>query len=156
MRTALAAILSHRYQFEVAQAEDAAGAVELCKSRCPAMVILDLMMPGLDTFSAVHEIRQLRPTTRMMILTSHSDRSLVARAREYKVNGYVLKSDPPDEMDYAIRSVLRGSFYIPPSLREDLYFNPVPENPPGQLTTRKKSVFSLTPVLDTCAILGPQ
>ena len=107
VRTALAAILSHRYQFEVAEAEDASSAVELCKQRCPTMVILDLMMPGLDTFSAMHEIRQLRPNTRLMLLTSRSDRSLVARAREYKVNGYVLKNDPPEEMDYAIRSVLQ-------------------------------------------------
>lgn len=100
-------------------------------------------MPGLDTFSAAVEIRQLHPTTKIAILTRHGSIEHAVRAKRMRLNGFILKQDPPEELFYAIRTIRTGGFYLPPSMsaqlrdiREDL-------DPLHSLTLREKAVLTL-------------
>lgn len=126
VRAAVAEVLKQRYKFDVLQACDAQGAIDLCKPQRPGLVVLDLMMPGLDSFSAVDDIRQLHPSTRFILLTGRAHTELAARARQHRVNAYVLKGDSPEELDYAVRTALNGSYYASPSLREELMYGKKP------------------------------
>jgi DNA-binding NarL/FixJ family response regulator len=144
VRAAVAEALKVRYKLDVLQAPDAQGAIELCRTRRPSLVVLDLMMPGLDTFSAVDEIRKLCPSTRFIILTGRAHRPLALRARQHRINAFVLKGDSPEELDYAVRTALSGSYFVSPVLREEIYFGTQPmETPMDQLTPREKAVFCL-------------
>jgi DNA-binding NarL/FixJ family response regulator len=49
------------HRIEVLQAGSADQVIDLCRSHNPAMVLLELMMPGLDSFTAAEEIRKIRP-----------------------------------------------------------------------------------------------
>lgn len=94
--------------YEVAEAENGMQAVEMARSDPGDLVILDIMMPELDGFSAAREIRK------------HSDVPIIflsARGEEYDrihgfelgVDDYVVKPFSPRELMMRVGAVLRRS-----------------------------------------------
>ena len=70
---------------EVTEAADGMEAVKLCREKTFDIIIMDIMMPELDGFSAVREIRKFSETPIIM---------LSARGEEYdKLNGFGLGID---------------------------------------------------------------
>ncbi len=94
--------------FETAEAEDGMEAVELCRKNDYDLIIMDIMMPRLDGFSAVREIRK---TKQMPVIM------LSARGEEYDklfgfelgVDDYVTKPFSPKELLARIRAVIKRS-----------------------------------------------
>ena len=71
--------------YEVAEAADGLEAVRLCREKTFDVVILDVMMPQLDGFSACREIRKMCQTPVIM---------LSARGEEYdRLHGFDLGAD---------------------------------------------------------------
>ncbi len=93
---------------EVTEASDGMQAVELCRKNDYDIIIMDIMMPELDGFSACREIRRTKNTPIIM---------LSARGEEYdKINGfelgiddYVVKPFSPKELMLRIDAVLKRS-----------------------------------------------
>ena len=90
----------------VTEAADGMEAVELCRSEKYDIVIMDIMMPELDGFSAVREIRKFSQVPVIM---------LSARGEEYdKINGfslgaddYVVKPFSPKELLLRVEAILK-------------------------------------------------
>ena len=90
---------------EVTEAEDGMTAVALCRENDFDIILMDIMMPELDGFSACREIRKIKNTPIIM---------LSARGEEYdKINGfelgiddYVVKPFSPKELMLRINAVL--------------------------------------------------
>ena len=90
---------------EVIEAADGMQAVQLCREQDFDIIIMDIMMPELDGFSACREIRRTKQTPIIM---------LSARGEEYdKINGfelgiddYVVKPFSPKELMLRINAVL--------------------------------------------------
>ena len=93
---------------EVTEAADGMEAVKLCREKTFDLIIMDIMMPELDGFSAVREIRKFSDTPIIM---------LSARGEEYdKLNGfglgiddYVVKPFSPKELMMRIDAVMKRS-----------------------------------------------
>ena len=93
---------------EVTEAADGMEAVKLCREKTFDIIIMDIMMPELDGFSAVREIRKFSDTPIIM---------LSARGEEYdKLNGfglgiddYVVKPFSPKELMMRIDAVMKRS-----------------------------------------------
>lgn len=91
--------------FEVTEAEDGQVAVELCKKNEYDLIIMDIMMPRLDGYSACKEIRQTWDTPIIM---------LSARSQEYDklfgfdlgIDDYVIKPFSPKELMARANAVL--------------------------------------------------
>ena len=91
--------------YEVAQAEDGMQAVEMMKNQDFDIIIMDVMMPKLDGYSACKEIRKIKQIPVIM---------LSARGEEYDklfgfeigVDDYVVKPFSPKELMARIRAVL--------------------------------------------------
>lgn len=91
--------------YEVAQAEDGMQAVEMAKNQDFDIIIMDVMMPKLDGYSACKEIRKIKQIPVIM---------LSARGEEYDklfgfeigVDDYVVKPFSPKELMARIRAVL--------------------------------------------------
>ena len=91
--------------YEVAQAEDGMQAVEMVKNQDFDIIIMDVMMPKLDGYSACKEIRKIKKIPVIM---------LSARGEEYDklfgfeigVDDYVVKPFSPKELMARIRAVL--------------------------------------------------
>lgn len=110
---------------KVTEASDGMEAVMLCRNNKYDLIIMDIMMPELDGFSACREIRKTADTPIIM---------LSARGEEYdKINGfelgiddYVVKPFSPKELMLRLNAILRRS--SPPAEKED--------------PKRKKDIFS--------------
>lgn len=74
----------------VATATDGASALEMMRTEKPAVILLDIKMPGMDGIQAARRIMQERPTP-VVMLTAYSQRELVNEAREASVFGYLVK-----------------------------------------------------------------
>ena len=91
--------------YEIAEAEDGMSAVGLCKLDDYDLIIMDIMMPKLDGFSACKEIRMIKDTPIIM---------LSARGEEYDklfgfelgIDDYVVKPFSPKELMARINAVL--------------------------------------------------
>ncbi len=94
--------------FETVEAEDGMEAVEICRNENFDLIIMDIMMPKLDGYSAVKEIRKTKHTPVIM---------LSARGEEYDklfgfeigVDDYVTKPFSPKELLARIRAVIKRS-----------------------------------------------
>ena len=74
-----------------AEAASAAEAFALLDEGCFDLVLLDLMMPGVDGFTALPLIRQRCPEARVVIYSALDDHGVVARARLLGAAGYLRK-----------------------------------------------------------------
>lgn len=131
--------------FETAEAADGMEAVEMCRKEDYDLIIMDIMMPRLDGYSAVKEIRKTKQTPVIM---------LSARGEEYDklfgfelgVDDYVTKPFSPKELLARIRAVIkRSSAAENAEAKEILSFEGLEIDIPGRVVKVDGSPASLTP-----------
>ena len=104
----------------VGQAEGGAQAVSLARDLEPAVVLMDLRMPGLDGAAATAQILGERPTTRVVVLTTFETDADILRAVEAGATGYLLKDTPHAELLAAVRAAARGETVLAPPVAQRL------------------------------------
>jgi DNA-binding NarL/FixJ family response regulator len=101
----------------VAEAEDGQQAIDAVRRHRPAMVLMDIQMPGLDGLEATRRI--LTPAgnqTRVLILTTFERDDYVFEALQIGASGFLLKTAPPEDLLTAVRVVSRGEALLSPSV----------------------------------------
>lgn len=94
--------------YEVSEACDGMQAVELCRSNSFDIIIMDAMMPELDGFSAVKEIRKYQDTP-VIMLTARGEEYDKILGFEVGVDDYVIKPFSSKEIMLRISAILRRS-----------------------------------------------
>ncbi|MGN8913629.1 response regulator transcription factor [Anaerofustis butyriciformans] len=92
--------------YDTVEVNDGMKAIEICKNEDFDIIVMDIMMPELDGFSAVREIRKVKDTPVIM---------LSARGEEYdRIHGfevgaddYVVKPFSPKELMMRIEAILK-------------------------------------------------
>ena len=116
---AIAALLSECPEYEVVGKADQAGrAVDLVAKEKPRIVVMDILMPGVDAFQAVDEMRRLSTGTDVIFLSGADHDAMVEQARISGSIGFVSKADGAACVIDAIQSALGGEQYYSPSLRD--------------------------------------
>lgn len=75
----------------------------------PAVVLMDIRMPGLDGFETIREMRRRGAAARVVILTSYDDPCYRREAEEAGAWAYVLKEQAPRTLPTAVRQALTGT-----------------------------------------------
>ncbi len=90
IRMDLREMLGHLGYEVVAEASDGRSAVELAKKLLPDLIIMDIKMPDMDGISAAGELARdhIAP---VVLLTAYSENSLIGRAKDAGVCGYLVK-----------------------------------------------------------------
>lgn len=91
--------------FEVTQAEDGMSTVGLCKLNDYDIIIMDIMMPKLDGFSACKEIRKEKNTP-IIMLSARSEEYDKLFGFELGIDDYVTKPFSPKELFARVNAVL--------------------------------------------------
>ena len=130
--------------FEVTEAEDGMSAVGLCKLNDYDLIVMDIMMPKLDGFSACKEIRKTKDIPTIM---------LSARGEEYDklfgfelgIDDYVVKPFSPKELIARINAILsrRKGSVAPP--QQTLKFGGLEINIAARTVTVDGKKVDLTP-----------
>lgn len=98
----------------VGSAADGEEAVRRSIELSPDVVLMDLVMPGMDGVEATRRISQELPGTRVLVLTSFSDRERIIDAIDAGAVGYLLKDSEPEELLKGIRAAARGESALSP------------------------------------------
>ncbi|MGI5485237.1 response regulator [Microtetraspora malaysiensis] len=103
----------------VGEAADGAEAVALTESLRPDILLLDLKMPVLDGLGALTRLGSAGALgTRVIVLTSVSDRADVAPAMRAGAAGFLYKDVDPTALVQAIRAVHGGQVLLAPEAAE--------------------------------------
>ncbi|MGD9244688.1 MAG: response regulator transcription factor [Desulfobacterales bacterium] len=100
----------------VAEAGDGIEAIRLVEKHKPDLVLLDLAMPKMTGLSALKDIKNRYPETKILALTFHSSEEYILEAFESGADGYCLKKDSHAELLAAIKNILSGKSFISPAI----------------------------------------
>ena len=81
------------------------------------LLLLDLHMPGASGFSALVHLRGQHPGLPIIVVSAHEEASVIRRAIAHGASGYIPKSAPVQTIVDAVRCVLDGDLWVPPSVR---------------------------------------
>ena len=94
--------------YEVAEAENGMEAVNIAKEKDFDIIIMDVMMPDLDGFSACREIRKTKNTP-MLMLSARGEEYDKIHGFEIGIDDYVVKPFSPKELMMRIDAIVRRS-----------------------------------------------
>jgi NarL family two-component system response regulator LiaR len=131
----------------VGEAEDGDEAVAAVEELAPDVVLMDLMMPRADGIEAIRQVRERRPATRVIALTSFLDDDKLFPAVRAGAAGYLLKDVQPQELVSAIRTVHGGESLLHPAAAARLMAEVASDGgrtePASLLTPREREVLVL-------------
>jgi DNA-binding NarL/FixJ family response regulator len=104
----------------VAEAADGQEAVARVEELAPDVVLMDVRMPRMGGIEATRLIRQLFPTTRIIVLSVSDEEDDIYGAVKAGANGYLLKEVSIEEVADAVRAVYAGQSLISPELASKL------------------------------------
>lgn len=93
-------------------AATAAEALDMVVRLEPDVVLMDVRLPDIDGVEATVRVRELRPETRVLIVTGETSAGKVARAAAAGASGFLPKESPFAEIIEAIRSSTRGGGFF--------------------------------------------
>jgi two-component system sensor histidine kinase/response regulator len=93
-------MLLSRQGYQVVTADSGPKALEICETDPPDLVLLDMMMPGMDGFQVLEEMRAgaAPPSVPVVFVTAAQDRDLLLRAFDAGAVDYVTKPFLPEEL----------------------------------------------------------
>jgi DNA-binding NarL/FixJ family response regulator len=100
----------------VSEAGDGSEALRLIREMKPAVVVLDIDMPGMGGFAVARELQKERLAVAVIFLTIHSEEDMFNEALDVGALGYVLKESAVSDIAAAIKSAATGQHYISPSI----------------------------------------
>ncbi len=92
--------------YEVEEAEDGMAAVERCRTQDFDLIIMDVMMPNLDGFSACKEIQKMKNIP-VIMLSARGEEYDKLHGFEIGVDDYVVKPFSPKELMMRVQAVLK-------------------------------------------------
>jgi two-component system, NarL family, response regulator NreC len=144
----LRAVLAAEPDIEVlAEATDGRAAIAAVEEHAPDLLVIDLSMPDLNGVEVIRRLHELRPATRIVVLSMHAAPEYVRPALRAGAAGYLVKGSGLEDLVRALRLVAAGETFLGPEAqrvvqRED----PRRGEPPDaldRLTAREREVLQL-------------
>jgi len=127
---------------------DGRALLEAVATTRPDVIVTDISMPMLNGLDAIRQIKVLRPSARILVLTMHRDAQMAVEAFRAGASGYALKISPGEELIDAITVVAQGRPYAASLLGKDVITllmeaGRQPEGDATPLTLRQREVLQL-------------
>jgi DNA-binding NarL/FixJ family response regulator len=143
VRSGLSGLLAAQPDLDVVgEAADGAEAVTRATDLAPAVILMDISMPGVDGIEATRQLLEGGFAGAVVMLTSFSDKSRVTDALKAGAVGYLLKDSSPEEVMAAIRSAADGHVPLDPRVASALLPGREPR-PGADLSAREREVLDL-------------
>jgi DNA-binding NarL/FixJ family response regulator len=123
----------------VGEASSGEEAIRLAAELKPRVIVMDSAMPGTNGLSATRAILDRWPEARVLMLSMHSEQTLVQQAMAAGARGYILKSALDLDLAAAVGRVARGETVLDPAVAP----SPTPRGERDRLTPRELEVLQL-------------
>jgi len=100
----------------VGEASEGEEAVRLALELKPKVVVMDCALPGISGIDATRRIRAKMPNATVLMLSMHSEDTLVRQALEAGARGYILKNALELDLVSAIKRVANGDLVLDPQV----------------------------------------
>ena len=100
----------------VGEASEGPAAVKLALELRPKVVVMDCALPGCSGIEALRQIREKMPDATVLMLSMHSEDTLIRQALEAGARGYILKNAMELDLVSAIKRVAKGDLVLDPQL----------------------------------------
>ncbi len=100
----------------VGEADNGEQAVRQVAELSPDVVLMDVSMPEMDGVEATRAIRSTDTATRVIMLTMHADKEVLAEAIRAGATGYLVKDCSIEEIAEAVRMAMQGDTALSPQL----------------------------------------
>ncbi|MDO4901065.1 response regulator transcription factor [Actinomyces sp.] len=145
---ALRAYLESTPQIELLRTfESATDALRFLRGRRVDVVLTDVRMPGMDGLELLSRVKQESPEIAVVVLTGFDDDTAMLTALAQHANGFLYKTDQPDEVVRAIVAAHHGGTSISPDAASRLvsdHLRPVRRGrAPDDVTRAEQNVLDL-------------
>jgi len=100
----------------VGEASDGLEAVEAAERLAPDVIVMDCALPQINGIEASRRVLAKRPETAILMLSMHSEDTLIRQALEAGAKGYVLKNAMDLDLVSAIKKVAEGQTVLDPQI----------------------------------------
>ena len=100
----------------VGEASDGEEAIRLVEELKPQVVVMDAAMPGTGGLAATRAILAKRPDAAILMLSMHSEETLVGQALDAGAKGYILKNALDLDLAAAVKRVAAGEQVLDPAV----------------------------------------
>jgi DNA-binding NarL/FixJ family response regulator len=100
----------------VGEASDGSEAIQFARDLHPQVVVMDCALPGLSGLAAIRPILENSPEIIVLMLSMHTEETLVRQALAAGAKGYILKNAIDLDLGTAIRRVAAGETVLDPQL----------------------------------------
>jgi DNA-binding NarL/FixJ family response regulator len=121
----------------VGEASDGEEAIRLAAELTPNVIVMDVAMPGTNGLAATRAIVARDPDAKILVLSMHSEETLVRQAMDAGARGYILKNALDLDLAAAVKRVAAGETVIDPAVAR-----PTPGTR-NRLTPRELEVLQL-------------
>jgi DNA-binding NarL/FixJ family response regulator len=102
------------------EADSGEASLRVTQGLNPDVVIMDVSMPGIGGIAAARAIHAALPNVKIILHTLHKSAALIHTGLTAGATGYVVKTDPGNEMLATLEAVMRGEVYVTPSFGPEL------------------------------------
>ena len=116
-RAFVRATLSTRPELQIiSEASDGLEAVQKALELQPALIVLDIGLPGLNGLEAARRIRELSPKSKILFLSQESSADVIQAALCLGALGFVIKTHAARDLLIAVEAVLRNEQFVSSTL----------------------------------------
>jgi two-component system, NarL family, invasion response regulator UvrY len=144
VRSGLRRLLAALPDVQISEAATGREALALVRAQRPALIILDLNLPGLGGLELLRRMLTEHPEARVVVLSMHAEALYATRALRAGAVGYLSKNVSPEELLEAVRRVAGGQRYIEAEIAQGLALQMAETgNLKAQLTERDLEIMRL-------------
>jgi DNA-binding NarL/FixJ family response regulator len=100
----------------IGEANDGSQLLEMVEQLSPDIVLLDISMKETSGLEALQRLKRVRPQSKVLILSMHTDPSLIMQALESGAHGYLLKDTTATELEHALDALRNNERYLSPAI----------------------------------------
>ncbi|WEZ90180.1 response regulator transcription factor [Pseudomonas sp. NyZ480] len=100
----------------IGEADDGNQLLEQVHALAPDIILLDISMRSTSGLDALTQLRASGNTSKVLILSMHTDPELIMRALESGAHGYLLKDTTATELEQALAALCNGERYLSPAI----------------------------------------
>jgi DNA-binding response OmpR family regulator len=91
--------------YEVVTASNGSDAIDLCKQQNYDLIMLDEMMPGISGLETLQKIKDIQPTTPIVMVTKSEEEHIMDQAIGSKIADYLIKPVNPSQILLSLKKI---------------------------------------------------